>query len=823
MDSLFSNATVLLSIDYVTQFSIESLMSKLRKVRRETGIAFKKVKKTFALAGSFDMIEEAFKLLKLWIEDPALEPQDNCVIGEFEQIEKLHNEILWKNAHKVVVPSNAFGNIKPSPATLQEHLICVDKIKQELEEETKVLTGKQCLARLKNGTGNNLVESTSVAEPSSDIIPSETDNINSDQAVSKLGEQNKYSSDKSTFILKTRIPKHEAVKYDQKNNKLENVCSDKDIHSQQPQTTSSVKITDEDKTGYKIWQRTKRKKKNSNVNQDIQCNSCSVVLKSKKRLNEHIKRVHMKQFKCSECEKRFGYPTDLHRHKCSGKPEYNSDGTVKSVPKKANVPELFPCKECNYMATSKKRYNEHIKRKHKLSFRCEVCDKLFGLMKDLNRHKHSVHAEASYFCDKCSSFYKSKALYDQHMRTHEEGYVRPNFTCEICDKSFTTKYVMSTHIKSEHLGIKRMFQCSQCGKKFRQRNSYKMHMNAHLGIKPYVCDLCGKSFSYHKSLKEHKYMHETFKRFQCKLCSKHFRQKTTLHIHMKTHTAAKDHVCSTCGRGFKQKQALKRHERIHTGSKPYTCLLCKRSFGDASTIRRHMIAIHKKSSDGWRDDVVSVPKPKSDYYIEGGSGPNRSYTRKNTSNSSESQNMAQKDGLEQHTCRVLDSEPEFTAQPYHSSATCIPMQQQENTNEGTDGQVQNVYSNSLQYSLPTAVTETSDRTLENTHCMLPAYNVPPDYVSNIQSHDDVSMQSDFVNGIYHRQHVSQNSASLSYLAPLTGVTDITVPEPQQVSTQTPGDSILSQAMSNIWGYSGYPTYSMNVDPSSYTTSHGHQS
>ena len=276
----------------------------------------------------------------------------------------------------------------------------------------------------------------------------------------------------------------------------------------------------------------------------------------------------------------------------------------------------FACNKCSYVGRRRKNLTEHNRRNHKLDKMCDICGKGFGFNKDLSRHKESVHADPSFFCNICERFYKSKRVYDEHLKTHEAGYVRPSYKCQICVKSFSTKYVLANHIRQEHLGQKKTYLCPTCGKSFSQKNSYIQHANVHAGIKPYVCDICGKSFPYEKSLKEHKFMHDDVRRFQCHICSKTFKQTTSLRIHMKVHQESKDHICPTCGKGFTQKQALLRHERIHSGSKPYTCRLCYKTFNDTSIIRRHMMLVHKKEPKKWREDVVADSGPRSDFFID---------------------------------------------------------------------------------------------------------------------------------------------------------------------------------------------------------------
>ena len=825
MDTLFSTTTVLLSSEYVESVSMENLMGKLRKVRRETGINFKKVRKTFALVGSYRMVEEAFELLQQWLKKPYLEPQGDGTIGEFEQIERVQNEVSWQGA-----------NFSPNLVSLKEHVINVDRIKQELEDGYLSVSGECSEIENMSLTSNEGTYGSSEETFDQDhVIKQEGHAENSDNSKCDTGSP-----------LKTRASRLKAVKL------VKNIIRQEQANTVMPRKARSMtrRLVQSKKVHLKT---SKLKKAKSGQDQEVKCSKCDVVLRSRKRLNEHLKRIHLKQFKCIICEKQFGYPTDLHRHKCSGKRKYEQDGSVKQQTKKAQVPELLPCKECTYMATSKKRYNEHMKRKHKLTHKCDACDKCFGFSKDLSRHKENVHAEPSHFCDKCSSFYKSKAVYEHHMKTHEEGYVKPSFSCQICHRSFTTKYVLSLHIKSEHLGIKKTWLCSHCGKKFRQLNSYKMHMNVHQGIKPYVCDLCGKSFAYDKSLKEHKHMHDTVRKFQCRICLKTYRQRTTLQIHMKIHKTTKDFVCKTCGRGFNQKQSLERHERIHTGIKPYTCILCQRKFGDSSTIRRHMLGIHKKSSDNWRDDIVTAARPKSDHYIEGGPGYNTCYTKKgsafiskyHTKNSETYQRLSQTsvdDGLESHAtieqgsqpCQRelspqtnIDREAEFTAEPYYESNTSLQRQQSALKLSEQHQLSGDPYAANTQFSSLSSVShiqpDPDSRNLGIGHTNNPsslAYDIPSNFSATVHQHSGNTHQDDLmVNTIFQQRQLTSNAIYLPVLTPMTGGTDVGISESQQTRTHnsdSSGDATLSQPMSNIWGY---PTY---ISPANFASFLGHQ-
>ncbi|KAH9488167.1 hypothetical protein Btru_064921 [Bulinus truncatus] len=276
---------------------------------------------------------------------------------------------------------------------------------------------------------------------------------------------------------------------------------------------------------------------------------------------------------------------------------------------------IYKCENCLYETSKEIQLVEHKRRVHLTKkFTCEICFKEFGYHKDLRRHI-KCHTKAENCCDICGKLYKEVRKLVEHKKIHAEDYIKPEFPCKFCSKSFSTKYVLAYHIKSNHLGMRRSYICPTCGKSFSQKNSYLQHANVHLGIRPYVCEVCGNKFSYEKSLKEHMFMHKTDKSFPCKMCNKSFRQASGLTIHMRIHKATKDYVCSMCGKGFSQRQAMVRHERIHAGEKPFECILCKRTFADSSVLRRHMILIHKKDPKMWREDTVCHIQRKKDFFI----------------------------------------------------------------------------------------------------------------------------------------------------------------------------------------------------------------
>lgn len=822
MDVLFTDTSVLLNEDFVKSIAKENLECKLEKLRLVCDTRYINVDNTYALCGKWEHVDAAFQILAHWQEQQDHEPSINVLKSG-----TVVNLCNCKAVRNVFGPKCINKQTESESRTLDddntlhknwdELISCLIKEKNQTESEdvSKIKKIKRLRKIKRKVPTANCIDEDGKHSLASNLHQPDL-SANEDEASKELKSnccKDSVEGTNNVLDIYPEVDLDDAVKQNdlqlddlKENEKVKEKSSEENVHKQ----------TVGDK---RYWSRVKR------TDGDVahQCTKCDVVLKSRKRYLEHLRRIHIKEYRCEVCNKGFGYPTDLKRHTCR-----KTDGSKKTLKKKSVKKSTvsFSCAECNYVTTSNSRLQNHVTRTHSLNYKCDQCDKKFGFSAELEKHKYNMHTEKLFFCDQCAKCYKNKQGFDAHLKTHGSNYVKPSFVCDMCSKSFTTSYSLAMHVKSEHFGVKKVYLCQICGKKFSQRNSYRQHCNAHNGIKPYKCNKCDKEFVYHKSLKEHQFMHDNIRRFRCTICDKAFRQRTVLHIHMKTHKAEKDHRCSVCGRGFSQKQAMERHERIHSGVRPYTCQLCKKSFGDTSTIRRHMMALHKKTEMNWRDNVASAMKKKSDHYVFGGSGQNRTY-KSNTKQQESAENDVP------YSQNVSDAVPKTQASLTDTSFVVI----NSGLNSAQGSKINNVVNGTanltgqnlashpqIQLSTLYAITANHQQPLQQnpdngttipsiqlknnlqqvfdfSNMTLVATKLPQTLINKADNNENIQQQLQGDNG---------NMIQAAALLPVSGLTGNMKQNSGEIISQNTGDPGVAQT---IWGFVGYPS---NVNTDNFT-------
>ncbi|XP_049318299.1 transcription factor hamlet isoform X1 [Bactrocera dorsalis] len=166
--------------------------------------------------------------------------------------------------------------------------------------------------------------------------------------------------------------------------------------------------------------------------------------------------------------------------------------------------------------------------------RCEVCDKTFPELDELDHHLVAKH-----------SFRKDE------------------FPCELCNKPFCHRPLLLKHRALEHNEV-RKYPCENCPKVFRDPSNLQRHIRAnHIGARSHACPECGKTFGTSSGLKQHTHIHSSVKPFQCEVCYKAYTQFSNLCRHKRMHADCRMQIrCPKCGQSFSTGTSLTKHKRF---------------------------------------------------------------------------------------------------------------------------------------------------------------------------------------------------------------------------------------------------------------------
>lgn len=239
-----------------------------------------------------------------------------------------------------------------------------------------------------------------------------------------------------------------------------------------------------------------------------------------------------------------------------------------------------------------------------------------------NRPHFRLTERTTNFCSICDQDFKTASDFNLHLKSDVK--CRRRFTCNTCNKSFTTKRVCSRHQRKDDCGAKKYFECDYCGKRATIKLDLIAHMSKHCDLRPYECNLCLRTFfaafqleahlasskhaadainlscdickkdgfSARGSVVNHMKIHHIGHQFSCVHCGKKFNSLANLQDHEIRHTAAgakkkNPFACGYCDKSYRHKSILLIHVRSHTGERPYVCPDCNVAFAELNNLQKH--------------------------------------------------------------------------------------------------------------------------------------------------------------------------------------------------------------------------------------------
>ncbi|CAK9832430.1 Zinc finger protein 112 [Anthophora retusa] len=201
----------------------------------------------------------------------------------------------------------------------------------------------------------------------------------------------------------------------------------------------------------------------------------------------------------------------------------------------------------------------------------------------------------------CPYKFSTEETMQQHALCHTESQNGTAFKCTVCrDMKFTKWRQCSLHLWKKHQIDIGLFTCKIC-KAYKSATMVKLltHMRVHSETREYECSECGKCFKQASQLRNHRVMHLDRKTLEvtrwytskkCDMCGKTYANSKCLKSHIQAvHSKLRPYVCNVCGHSSARKAMLQMHLRQHTGDKPFSCELCEYKTGDHNTLRRHIM------------------------------------------------------------------------------------------------------------------------------------------------------------------------------------------------------------------------------------------
>eukprot|EP00466_Bigelowiella_natans_P012217 jgi/Bigna1/68909/fgenesh1_pg.7_\ len=211
--------------------------------------------------------------------------------------------------------------------------------------------------------------------------------------------------------------------------------------------------------------------------------------------------------------------------------------------------------------------------------------------------------EKPYMCSKCRRRFIYPHAARKHLETHfqvaairrKEEYAdnTTQFKCSECWRVFASKWVLDTHVRSNHANISNNMECTLCGDTnftrwtdfFKHADRCARRNDSTMRETKNICPICRKSFRDAFGLEQHRAVHSFRRPFKCTKCNKAFKQLGHLTHHMHVHASEGKFRCPQCNKKLSSRQNFDSHFAVHLDKKSFCCPVCKEWFRAQSNVR----------------------------------------------------------------------------------------------------------------------------------------------------------------------------------------------------------------------------------------------
>ncbi|XP_028034319.1 zinc finger protein 718-like isoform X1 [Bombyx mandarina] len=253
----------------------------------------------------------------------------------------------------------------------------------------------------------------------------------------------------------------------------------------------------------------------------------------------------------------------------------------------------YVCPVCQVRFACEASMNKH-KSKHFVSYRCRLCSfetsELWSAVKH-NKRKHKFDSNDKIHCAECEVVVKTGDELTEHMR------LKHVLFCNECGEKFKGKHTLRTHMRRVH-SAKRQHVCGVCSRTFVSKSRLESHLVSHdetLAKKLAFCTVCNVQykniFVYRNHLKNS--ANHTERLYPCPECDKKFASNVYRRQHYNFyHLRKSPYKCEACNKLLISKWRLKDHERKHHGSsrpRDHCCKTCGKRFYTLSSLHGHQL------------------------------------------------------------------------------------------------------------------------------------------------------------------------------------------------------------------------------------------